>query len=190
MRGKWIWGMGLTALLGMGLAAYAVRADDGDDDDSKPAPKKTSSGIHWLWYVPGFDSKKPAEQKPDPKPEKPEKPADKPPKPASRPIPDAPEKVRAREQAAWIRRQQVCDRLKEIAEKSNDQELLQTVDTLEQRSWNLYLQRTANLPAGRVNQDSDEEIIDRKVGLGPAGAGRETTTARTSVSRSQTEEKP
>jgi hypothetical protein len=190
MRGKRMWILGGLLSLGLGLASYSVRADDGDDEDTRPAPKKTNSGgIHWLWYVPGFDTKKPTDKKPDPKPEKPDKPAAKPPKPAARPVQDAPERVRAREQAAWIRRQQVCLRLKELAEQANDPDLLRTAETLEQRSWNVYLQRTANLPTGGYSQDSDDEIVDRHLGPAAAGAGRETTSAHVASGRRQ-EDKP
>ena len=186
MRGKWMWGLGILVALGLGLAAGPIRADDGDDDDVKPASKKVPSGGHWLIRWPGGDAKKPADTKPADKTDKPaDKPAAKPTMPAAKPIQDPPEKVRAREQAAWVRRQQVCDRLKEVAEQSHDEELLQTAKALEQRSWNLYLQRTANLPASSFALESDAEVVDRHLGPGAADDGRETTTVRTPASKGQ-----
>jgi len=49
----------------------------------------------------------------------------------------------SKEQAKFLRRQQACDKLREIAEEKNDAELQRQAELLEQRAWWIYEQRTA-----------------------------------------------
>jgi hypothetical protein len=49
----------------------------------------------------------------------------------------------AREQAKVLRRQQVCDRLRDVAQELNDPKLDAQAQLLEQRAWFIFEQRTA-----------------------------------------------
>ena len=49
----------------------------------------------------------------------------------------------SKEQAKFLRRQKVCDRLREVALENGDDELERQAELLEQRAWWLYEQRTA-----------------------------------------------
>lgn len=50
-----------------------------------------------------------------------------------------------RELDAYLRRMQVCDRLKEIADETGDSALEQQAELMAQRAWFVYQQRTAQL---------------------------------------------
>jgi hypothetical protein len=61
---------------------------------------------------------------------------------ANEPLNDA-VSLLSKEQAKFLRRQQVCDRLRELALESGDAELERQAELLEQRAWWIYEQRTA-----------------------------------------------
>lgn len=156
MRRVWMWGLGMTLLIGLGVSAGAVRA--GDEDDDRPAPRKVHYGrgpglMERIW----MPSQKPQEKKTAEKKENPaaEKPA---------PVVETPVMIRKREQDAWERRLQVCLRLMDLANQSGDDQLYRQAEELEQRAWAVYLQRTAHLPSGGVRAESDEQILDRHLG--------------------------
>jgi hypothetical protein len=68
---------------------------------------------------------------------------------APAPSPETQEKgvSMSREQAKFIRRQQVCDRLRDIAQETGNFELEKQAQLLEQRSWYVYEQKTqARMP--------------------------------------------
>jgi hypothetical protein len=162
MRRLWMWGLGMTLLIGLGVATGASRA--GEDDEDKPVLRKVHYGrgpgiMERLWQP----SEKPAEKKPAEKKDKPaaEKPA---------PVVETASMVRKREQEAWERRLQVCLRLMDLANQNNDDLLYRQAEELEQRAWAVYLQRTAHLPSGSVRGESDEQILDRHLGNVTSGA--------------------
>jgi hypothetical protein len=78
---------------------------------------------------------------------------------------------RAQEEAALLRRQAVCLKLRMIAAQTNDDELRRKADQLDQRAWNAYVQRTAHLPTGNAGPASDEAILDRHLGTCAGSAG-------------------
>src|SRR5207245_2565264 len=53
---------------------------------------------------------------------------------------------RNREEAAYLRRLAVCDKLKQIAYQTNDEKLQRQAEQLDERVWEVYSQRIANLP--------------------------------------------
>jgi hypothetical protein len=55
--------------------------------------------------------------------------------------------MRAREETKYLRRLQVCDRLQEIAEDTNNPNLRRRAEELKARAWDLYHKRTAHVPA-------------------------------------------
>jgi hypothetical protein len=70
----------------------------------------------------------------------------------------------AREKNEWLRRVAVCDKLRDIAALTNDDELLRKADQLDQRAWETYQKRTARLPAGAAGLQADERILERRLG--------------------------
>jgi hypothetical protein len=75
----------------------------------------------------------------------------------------------AREEADWVRRIQVCQKLREIASVNNDPELNRRADMLDQRAWELYQKRTAKLSSGRAGQSPDEQALQQHLDVN-AGA--------------------
>ncbi|MFL5331285.1 MAG: hypothetical protein ACJ8C4_20555 [Gemmataceae bacterium] len=58
--------------------------------------------------------------------------------------------LRAQEEANYLRRLLVCDRLKQIALETGNSELEAQAIRLEERASEVYKLRTANLPAGKT----------------------------------------
>ncbi len=57
---------------------------------------------------------------------------------------------RAREQATLLRRLAVCDQLRAIAARKQDDALMRRADALDERAWDIYTKRVDHLPAGRA----------------------------------------
>jgi hypothetical protein len=158
--------------------------------DAAPKPKYgRGPGLMDRLFTP---AEKPVEQKPVKK-ESDKKAKDKTDKPAT----ESAAAIRAREQAAWERRSQVCLKLMDLANQQNDMDLYRRAEELEQRAWAVYLQRTAHLPASSIAAETDEEIIARRLGENSAtakgAAGLTSRTAKSKDSNSQAasrEEKP
>jgi hypothetical protein len=164
MRQAWLWGFGLTVIVSLG--ATVARA--GEDDEKPAGPAKTTYG-----RGPGLmerlfkssekpEAKKPAKKEAD---NAAKEKADKPEKPAV----DSAVAIRAREQAAFERREQVCLRLMDLANQQNDQESYRRAEELNAKAWAVYRLRTAHLPAGNA-AESDEEVLDRHLGNKSAAA--------------------
>jgi hypothetical protein len=161
----------MTLLVGFG--AVTGRAAANDDDDQPPLPKVhygRGPGLFERWFAP---STKPVEKKPA-KNDAAKADKDKPAKPAA----ENPVAIRAREEAALMRRIQVCDRLKNLANQINDDELYRRAEELDQKAWAVYLQRTSHLPVSNATRESDEDVLDRHLGNKAAVAktGRDVTT--------------
>jgi hypothetical protein len=161
----------------VGLSAAGSRATAGDDEDVPP-PKVQygrGPGLFDRWFA---SNSKPAEKKPAKKDtantEKDKADKDKPKKPAA----ENPVAIRAREEAALMRRIQVCDRLKNLANQMNDDELYRRAEELDQKSWAVYQQRTSHLPVSNATCESDEDVLDRHLGDKTVAAkdGRDVTS--------------
>ncbi len=79
----------------------------------------------------------------------------------------------ARQEAALLRRIEVCDKLRQIALETNNNELDQLAQELEARAQAVYAHRTARLKTSAPATDVDEQILDKKLGIepmNPAGA--------------------
>jgi hypothetical protein len=153
------WGLGLVLLAGLS-GTVAVAADQ--DDAGTPAVKSHKSG--WNWFGSWFGAKKkPADKKSEAKAEKTTLPAVRPSSMA-----DQAEALRSREQAALIRRLEVCDRLREIALQTNDTFLESQALQLEERAGATFARRTAHLPIGSPVEDLDEQILERHTKIGSA----------------------
>src|SRR5437660_11234179 len=137
MRKRWAWG--LAAALCLGFTASTGWAGDDDDDSTGPkAPPRPA--IRWSPYfarMAAYTEQKPAPIKPQAKPKKePSKKQAEPAKPVK--LVDDAAAERAREEANLIRRLEVCDKLKEIALRTNDQELLRRAEALDERARTTY----------------------------------------------------
>jgi hypothetical protein len=69
---------------------------------------------------------------------------------------------RARETADFLRRMAVCDKLKDIAFQTNDEELLRKAEQLDQRALAVYQQHSGQVASGGLQ--ADERILDRRLG--------------------------
>jgi hypothetical protein len=136
-------------LLGLGTAAAQERTGEGD------AAQKPQGGSSWLtWWWP-FGRKA--------------EPPKTPPRTEAR-APSAVESamaLRKREETAWLRRQAVCLRLLEIADRTHDAELRRQAEELEELARDTYLMRTGHLPALSESAGPDEQALMRRAGPGP-----------------------
>lgn len=71
----------------------------------------------------------------------------------------------AREKAALLRREAVCFKLMQVALQLNDVRLQKRIEQLDDRAWQLYVQRTSRLTIGKSTQ-SDEQIISERARRG------------------------
>jgi len=154
----------LELILVMVLAATAGAAEP--DDDAPPPPVKSSGN----WFTRLFNpSPKPAEKNPVEKKDKDEAAAQN-----QKALRAAAAAQRAREEAALLRRQGVCLKLRSIADQTNNEELRRQADQLDEQAWNMYLQRTAHLPGG---ESLDEATLERHL---DQPSGRAAAPARDS----------
>ncbi|HLN30736.1 MAG TPA: hypothetical protein VK395_23550 [Gemmataceae bacterium] len=164
----------LAIALGAGICASSLHAADDDDTDSaKAKPSPSPLGFHWdpvFAHAVGMDQ--------NPTPQK--KPPDKTPKPAAKKTDTAHKLVsvaeqtaalRAREEAALLRRLAVCDKLKEIALRTNDNDLLRHAEELDERARMTYSLHTAMLKNVNVATNMDEQILERHLGTPAAAKG-------------------
>ncbi len=86
-----------------------------------------------------------------------------------------------REMKAFLRRQEVCNRLQEIALENNDPELERQAQLLDELNWQVYKRHTAGLPLGPA---ADEAVLADRLGTGTAlpqagkpGAARDGSAA-------------
>jgi hypothetical protein len=180
MRRLALWG--LTGALAVGL--IAGRALAGDDDSPAPDtnPPTRQSSFRWSPAVVRMfqlDAPKPAPKKPAPaKKEVTKKPSAA--KPAA-PAEDPAVAGRNKAEAALMRRLEVCDRLKEIALRSNDAELFHRAELLDEQARAAYAQHAGELPAGAAAFESDEKTLARHLGTPAQSADRLTTGTATAA---------
>ena len=163
MRGLTTWALAMA--LGLGCVASVAADEDSDSGNARPA--RNPIGFHWspmFAHAVGLDQEAEAPKKPAAKPKKtPPKKEAQAPKPA--PAVDSIATLRAREEAALLRRLAVCDKLKEIAIRTNDSDLLARVEALDERARTTYSQHTARINAGATTVDLDEQILDQHLGV-------------------------
>ncbi|MCI0459230.1 MAG: hypothetical protein L0Z62_19940 [Gemmataceae bacterium] len=151
--------MATLAVLCVGLSAAAQERPASDSS----APTTGTNRGNWLTRWLPFGRKQDPPKAPEPK------------KPA-----EAAAVVRAREEAAFLRRRDVCLKLQEIAIRTRDEELLRKVEELDQMAWHTYMQRTAHLPSSAGAFEADEQTLAQRLPPGsdtraltePAGRDR------------------
>jgi hypothetical protein len=98
---------------------------------------------------------------------------------AARPPGEDSAAVRKREEAAYFRRLNVCDKLKEIGYQTGDAPLQELADQLAQRAFDVYVARVANLPPSRGEGDLDEQLLHKLDEKQPATGARLSKSGRT-----------
>lgn len=159
MRDPRRWGIQAVLLLGLG-ASLAVGADR-EERTRTPKPPTDSDG-GWGWVNPKnwFGSK----EKAKPAPKKDKKDTKKDVARRDPPLPSPAEEARqrqARAEADFWRRVEVCDKLREVAVRKDDADMLRRVEELSERVYAVYLQRSGGrVPAGDVEIDPDLRRLD------------------------------
>jgi hypothetical protein len=172
MRNVGKWGIAAALIMAFGVAALADDSSDGKDTKSKKSkgPPQWRTTPVWAkaynWFgnpedEPKPDPKKPADKKADRKPTK--EPAT--PAAVGKPASTADAVVRSPEEAEFLRRSEACLKLREIALRNNDPELLRRAEQLDEKAWAAYSQRIATKSAGD-KFESDEQTIDRLLSPG------------------------
>ena len=115
-------GMRWAGVLALGLSLGLTTLAKADDDDAKP---KTGN-----WFTRLFSH--------DAAPKKKDPPA----KDEAKPLPPSPALLRKKAEWELLRRQEVCEKLRQVALDTNDRELARKADDLEQRAWDIYVQHT------------------------------------------------
>jgi hypothetical protein len=65
---------------------------------------------------------------------------------------------------AFLRRQAVCDRLRDVARQLNDTSLERQADELESRAWEVYQKQTCQLTNEGSSFESDEAVLEKRLG--------------------------
>jgi hypothetical protein len=162
MRKLLAWGF--AGVLVASLAVANARAGDDDEDTpEKPAPRPF---IRWSRYFAGMN----ASTQPKPEPPKPaakKKETSKKPAETAKPKPAVDEAAAARvqEEATLMRRLEVCDKLKEIALRTNDNALFRKAEVLDEQARAAYAQRTAMARGGRF--ETDEKTVEKYLSSAP-----------------------
>jgi hypothetical protein len=139
----------LLAIAATGLGAAVVLADPGN----LPPPGSTSVFSQMLGRnVPPTQASKDSDAKSNKKADK------KPTRPPEDPI----AKARDQELANWLRRQEICVKLMQIAESTNDEALLRKAQELDQRSADAYHRRLAELNEMKVDEENLNKQADAK----------------------------
>jgi hypothetical protein len=150
MRGLRNWGLAAALFVGCATCGLAA-SDDGDDAGARPAAQGSSGSwlTRWLGSAPAKA----------PKPDKAASKAKATPRPAL--VADDAATVRAREEAALLRRMEVCIKLKQIAEQTGDADLHQQADQLDERCSEVYRRRITNLAASHASAEDAEHFPEK-----------------------------
>jgi hypothetical protein len=152
------WGCGAALLLALGPWAMVSAADPAEGDTPPPTRQRSPS-----WFDSWFGPAKKADPKPAATSDK-----------AVVKPPEDPTAARGRERAALLRRQAVCDKLKEVGLRNHDEALIGQADELDRQAWEVYRARTARLPAPapvRTGPGGAMDSAGATPGHGPVRAG-------------------
>jgi hypothetical protein len=152
---------GLSLWLGLGTPAFA---------DPPWSPTTPSSQVS-LWWPPNWFASRSAPKLDERKPD-----ATKDDKTKVAPMAEPARLIREREESAFLRRWDVCDRLKQIAESTGDDALRRKAEVLADRAFTLYLQRTGGAPAPGNDLDGELRLLE---GARQGGAGTSLLPGRT-----------
>jgi hypothetical protein len=156
MRLVTAWGVGAALLLGAGSAL----ADPGTD---------TSTSGNWFtrWFHPAA---KPANKDTPPKLKKED--MDKLSAAGQATAVEGAANQRKHEEVKYFRRWEVCNKLRDIADQTDDTSLRHKADQMEERAWAVYIERTHFLPSGGAGAEPELKIGERNHAQAAPGAGR------------------
>jgi hypothetical protein len=143
-----------TLLWGMGGGLVRAGDDDTDDGDSKPAERPAIRWSPVFAHMVHVDNQAPAQDKSSAKTDKDSPAKDSEPKKPKK-VETFASRARSREEAALIRRLEVCDKLMEAAIRTNDRELESRVYDLEAKAQAIYARNTAKLSDNRASAGSN-----------------------------------
>ncbi|MCI0639778.1 MAG: hypothetical protein L0Y72_08935 [Gemmataceae bacterium] len=152
MRSRWI----CALALGVGVATLA-QAEDGT----------AKSAGNWFTPMLPWNLGKNAPEPKSPPPATVEAPA---------PAKVHPQATRLRAEQEWLRRQEACDKLREVALQTNDTDLLTKAEVLEKRAWEVYRAQSGVA----TSLTADEQLLESKLG---SQSAVEKLTGRTSAAR-------
>lgn len=164
---------GLPVILAAGMNVNVLRASD-DEDDTSAKPKPAASSPRASTWSSWFGGKSAPPKKAATKSAKKDK--DDVEKTAPKVDPAIAE--RKREENVYLRRNQVCLKLLEVADETNDDDLRHMAERLEELSQTAYSQRVAHLPAGQASLPTDRQVLDKHLG--------DSTTAVSGATKSLT----
>jgi hypothetical protein len=142
MRGLGVLGVGTACLMGLGLAVGSRAGEPPSGGGGKSAAVRPGGGS---------SGRKTTE---DP----------------ARAAAEEDAQARKREEAAYLRRVAVCDKLAQIGFQTNDGRLQEAAEQLQRRAFEVYMQRIAHLPASHADGLLDEELLQRyQDAASPAG---------------------
>src|SRR5262245_7791352 len=70
--------------------------------------------------------------------------------------------LRLRAELDWKRRAEICQKLRQIAYETNDDELDRFAERLDQRAWDVYIRQTG---AAGANLPQDERVLAERIGV-------------------------
>ena len=124
-----------SRVVGLGALILVLTTTLDAQESKKKETEKPKSTWSWFprWWSRSSDKPKP-EAKEKPKQEEPKKEA-----------PETARVLRERAYRAYLRREQVCDKIRVLALKLNDVRLQKRADGLEKRAWQIYVRSTSQL---------------------------------------------
>jgi len=160
---------GLAVALMWGLASGGVRAgdDDAEDGDARPTPRPFIRWSPVFAHMVAIDTTPPPE-KPAAKNDKAARAKEDTNKSRNMETPGA--KARSREEMALIRRLEVCDKLMEVAIRTDDRELENRVYDLQARAQAAYARNAAAIEK-RTRPDTNDKSADSRKAASPPSAG-------------------
>ena len=69
---------------------------------------------------------------------------------------------RLRAELDWKRRAEICQKLRQIAYETKDEELDRFAERLDQRAWDVYIRQTG---AGAASLSQDERVLAERIGV-------------------------
>lgn len=145
---------GLTAALATGAGISASLAAD-------PPPQPASSAKPWYNRLFG-------DEKPSPPPPSAAATPARPPIPTAPLAPEAVAEALQAEQEAYLRRLEVCTKLRQLALESHDDALMQQADTLERQATALYHGRVARFGVKTIRSTGSSDAVVHQTAPHPA----------------------
>jgi hypothetical protein len=149
------------AVLLLAIAAPVVRGEDDGDSSPRSDTQKNDRSTKSSWLTPRdtWGGHRSAKKQAPAADEKAKAQTD-----AAKAAAANTAKAKAREDAKLLRRLAVCDQLRLIASKTNDDTLARHADELDQRARDIYSQRIARLPIHMVVSKSDVDKAKQERG--------------------------